>query len=141
MLAGPKDIIRYLPQRSPMVMVDSLLEVSEDRATTQLMISPENIFVTSEHLAEPGLVENIAQTAAAHVGYQCSLKNIPIPIGYIASIRNLHVYTLPRQNTEITTSIKITNKVMDITVVQGSVHQDGSVLCSCEMRIFAKLQS
>jgi 3-hydroxyacyl-[acyl-carrier-protein] dehydratase len=37
--------------------------------------------------------------------------------------------------------VKVTNKVLDITVVQGKIEQEGKLLCSCEMRIFAKLQS
>ena len=73
-----------------------------------------------------------------HVGYQCSLKNIPIPIGYIAAVKDLKIYALPKQDTQITTSVKVTNKVLDITVVEGRVEQEGNLLCSCEMRIFAK---
>jgi hypothetical protein len=85
-------------------------------------------------------VENIAQTAAMHVGYQCSLKNIPIPIGYIAAVKDLKIKSLPKQNTKITTSVKVINKVLDVTVVEGRVEQNENVLCSCEMRIFAKIK-
>jgi predicted hotdog family 3-hydroxylacyl-ACP dehydratase len=116
------------------------VEADDDHAVTQLTIEPDNIFVSREYFSEPGLVENIAQTAAMHVGYQCSLKNIPIPIGYIAAVKDLRIQTLPKQNSVITTSVKITNKVLDITVVEGRVEQDGNLLCSCEMRIFAKVK-
>ena len=34
-----------------------------------------------------------------------------------------------------------TNKVLELTVVEGKVEVDGEELCSCEMRIFAKLES
>jgi 3-hydroxyacyl-[acyl-carrier-protein] dehydratase len=76
-----------------------------------------------------------------HVGYQCAKRNIPIPIGYIAAVKDLKIYRLPRQHTQITTSVKITNKVLDVTVVEGRVEQAGNLLCSCEMRIFAKINS
>jgi hypothetical protein len=105
------------------------------------MIEPDNVFVSNEYFREPGLVENIAQTAAMHVGYQCALKNIPIPIGYIAAVKDLKIFSLPRHNTRISTSVKITNKVLDVTVVEGKVEQEGNLLCSCEMRIFAKINS
>ena len=140
MLATRDDITKYIPQRDPIIMVHALLEADDDHAVTQLMIEPANVFVSKGNLAEPGLVENIAQTAAMHVGYQCSLKNIPIPIGYIAAVKDLRIQTLPKQNSVITTSVKITNKVLDITVVEGRVEQDGNLLCSCEMRIFAKVK-
>ncbi len=141
MLAGRNDILQYIPQREPIVMVHELMEAGDDYAVTQLAIEPDNVFVSAGFFAEPGLVENIAQTAAVHVGYQCSRKNIPIPIGYIAAVKDLKIIALPRHNSTITTSVKVTNKVLDITVVLGKVEQDGMLLCSCEMRIFAKLQS
>jgi len=141
MLATRDDITKYIPQRHPIVMVHALVEADDSHAVTELVIEPDNIFVSNEFFAEPGLVENIAQTAAMHVGYQCSLKNIPIPIGYIAAVKDLKVQTLPKQNTRITTSVKVTNKVLDVTVVEGRVEQDGNLLCSCEMRIFAKINA
>ena len=55
-----------LPQKPPMVMVDALVEFTELSAVTRLVVRPDNIFVQNGRLAEPGLVENIAQTAAAH---------------------------------------------------------------------------
>ena len=141
MLATREDITKYIPQRDPIVMVHALLEADDHHAVTQLMIEPTNVFVSKGHLAEPGLVENIAQTAAMHVGYQCSLKNIPIPIGYIAAVKDLKVNDLPKENSTITTSVKVTNKILDVTVVEGKVEQEGETLCSCEMRIFAKINS
>src|SRR3990170_2346813 len=140
MLATRDDITKYIPQRHPIVMVHELVEADDDHAVTTLGIEPDNIFLSNGYLSEPGLVENIAQTAAMHVGYQCSLKNIPIPIGYIAAVKDLKIQTLPKQNSRITTSVKITNKVLDITVVEGRVEQEGNLLCSCEMRIFAKIK-
>jgi 3-hydroxyacyl-[acyl-carrier-protein] dehydratase len=87
---------------------------------------------------EPGLVENIAQTAAAHVGYQCSLKNIPVPIGYIAAVKNLEIFHFPELNSVITTSVRIVNQVLDVTLAEGKIEQNGELCCSCEMRIFVK---
>ena len=141
MLATRDDITKYIPQRPPIVMVHGLLEADDDHAVTQFTIEPDNVFISKEYFAEPGLVENIAQTAAMHVGYQCAKRNIPIPIGYIAAVKDLKIHKLPKQFSQITTSVKITNKVLDVTVVEGRVEQEGTLLCSCEMRIFAKINS
>ena len=141
MLANRTDILQYIPQRKPVVMVHELLEASDEHVVTQLAIERDNVFLSSGQLAEPGMVENIAQTAAVHVGYQCALKNLPIPIGYIAAVKDLKINSLPKQNSVITTSVKVLNKVLDITVVHGKIEYEGNLLCSCEMRIFAKIQS
>ena len=141
MLANRTDILQYIPQRKPIVMVHELLDANDDHIVTQLAIEPDNAFLASGYFAEPGLVENIAQTAAVHVGYQCTLKKLPIPIGFIAAVKDLKIKALPKENSTITTSVKVVNKVLDITVVHGKVEQEGELLCSCEMRIFAKIQS
>jgi 3-hydroxyacyl-[acyl-carrier-protein] dehydratase len=140
MLASRNNITQFIPQRQPMVMIHDLLEASDTHAITRLSVERENIFIDREHLAEPGLVENIAQTAAAQVGYQCALKKIPVPIGYIAAVKNLEIVRLPKLNSVITTSIEITNQVLDVTVAKGKIEQDGETYCTCEMRIFIKNQ-
>ena len=141
MLATRQTITNYIPQRSPMVMIHDLLEASEERAVTQLLVMSENIFVQDGKLGEPGLVENIAQTAAAQVGYVCFQKNIPVPIGYIAAIKDLQFFAFPVENSTITTTVVVKNQVLDITLVQGEVRQNDTLLCSCEMRIFVRVQS
>jgi 3-hydroxyacyl-[acyl-carrier-protein] dehydratase len=140
MLASLHDITRYIPQRHPVVMIHDLVEASDSHAITQLKVAGDNIFVHNGLLAEAGMVENIAQTAAAQVGYQCSIKNIPVPIGYIAAVKNLKILKMPAQDSMITTFIKITNQVLDITVAEGRIEQDDEVCCTCEMRIFIKTQ-
>lgn len=138
MLATRENIVQFIPQRAPMVMVHDLLEASESHAVTRLTIEDTNIFVKNDVFTEPGLVENIAQTAAAQVGYQCALKKIPVPIGYIAAVKNLEITRLPGKDSPITTTIRITNQVLDVTVAEGKVEQEGSICCVCEMRIFVK---
>src|SRR5688572_10579494 len=95
MLADRDHILQYIPQRKPMVMIDSLKEASDLHAITQLMIREENIFVSEGHLTEPGLVENIAQTAAAQSGYQHVQGGMVVKIGYIAAVKNLVINQLP----------------------------------------------
>lgn len=138
MLASRYDIINFIPQRSPMVMIDDLMEANDNSAVTRLLVLPTNIFVDDGFFSEPGLVENIAQTAAAHVGYQCQQKNIPVPVGYIAAVKDLQVFVLPAVGSQISTSIRIVNQVMDVTLAHGEVRNGDQVCCRCEMRIFVK---
>jgi 3-hydroxyacyl-[acyl-carrier-protein] dehydratase len=140
MLATKNEITRFIPQRDPIVMVHDLLEATDKSAVTEFDVSPDNVFVFEGFLQEPGMVENIAQTAAVYIGYQFMLKNLPIPIGYIAAIQDLKVEDLPPVQARLKTKVNVTNRVMDVTVVQGTVEVDGKILCSCEMKVFAKNQ-
>ena len=128
-------ITDYIPQRPPIVMIDKLIQSDLDSALSSLHILPTNIFVEDGKLTEPGLIENIAQTAAAMVGYQSALHKMPTPLGYIASIKELVINFLPEAMSTIHTNIRVTNTVMDITIIKGSIEQDNRIICSCEMRI------
>jgi len=138
MLVDQKNIETYIPQRPPVVMIGSLLQANEHLAITSFKIETDNIFVDEEFFQEPGLIENIAQTAAAHAGYYHIENKLAVPIGFIAAIRNLKILALPKIGETITTTVRITNKVMDVTIVEGSVSLNDAVICSCEMRIFIK---
>jgi predicted hotdog family 3-hydroxylacyl-ACP dehydratase len=121
-----------------MVMVEELVQADATLAVTHFTILPDNLFLVSNRLGEPGLVENIAQTVAAMVGYNCCQKNIPVPIGYIAAVKDLKIVSLPAEGSVIETTVVITNQVMDVTVVTGKVEQSGELICSCEMKVVAK---
>lgn len=138
MLANRNDIERYIPQRRPMVMIHTLESADQKTAVTTLTVEADNIFVESGLLREPALAENIAQTAAAQVGYVCMQEAKPVPIGYIAAIKDFVVHALPRVNVQLRTSIEVINNVMDITLVRGTIHQNEEMICECEMRIFVK---
>ena len=131
-------IIELIPQRAPMVMVGQLVEVGEMFAVTRFIIESGNIFLEGGQFTESGMVENIAQTAAAMVGYQCRVENKPVPVGYIAALKNLLVKERPAVGSTITTRVTVTNTVFDVTIVQGVVEQDDTQLCNCELRILVK---
>ena len=64
-----------IPQKPPFVMVDKLFSVTETTTTTGFTIQADNIFVKDGVFKDPGLVENIAQTAAASAGYVSHTRN------------------------------------------------------------------
>ncbi len=130
------DILQYIPQRTPMVMVDKLLKCTEDICLTSFMILAENIFVENGFLKEPGLMENIAQSAAARAGYTALLQNKPILNGYIGAIKNWELFFFPKINEEIITEIKIDNQIFDVTIITGNIFCKGKIAARCEMKIF-----
>jgi len=136
MLATRSEIINYIPQRDPFIVVHDILRATDEFTETQFEVLPESIFVTNGLFHEPGLLENIAQTAAAQMGYICKKKGSPVPLGYIASIKNLIVHSLPPVGAMLTTSIQVTNHVLNVILLEGIVRLEGAIVCQCEMRIF-----
>lgn len=130
------DITTLIPQRPPFVMIDRLTTCDETVASTALLVKDDNIFVEDGRLTEPGLVENIAQTAAARAGYVATSGNKPVQLGYIGAIKNLVIHSLPLVNDELATEISIVNQVFDVTFIQGKISCNNALLATCEMKIF-----
>lgn len=81
------DILDLIPQRRPFVMVDRLTECDDDGATSELTFKEDNIFRSGDVMTESGMMENIAQTCAARIGYLGLLNNEPVRIGVIGGIK------------------------------------------------------
>ena len=130
------NIETLIPQRPPFVMIDKLLSFSENTTTTCFSINADNIFVENGLFKEPGLVENIAQTAAARAGYVSQTENKPVLVGYIGAISNLRVFFLPKNGDELITEITIENQIFDVTLISGKITCNGQPVAQCKMKIF-----
>ncbi len=130
------DIHELLPQQEPFVMVGKLIHYDDVVTVTTTKISDENIFVEAGVFTSSGVIENIAQTCAARIGYinKYILKK-GIQIGFIGAIRDLHLYRLPKTGEEITTSISVIEEVFGMTLVSASVKIGDEVLADAEMKI------
>lgn len=129
------NIMDLIPQRPPMVMIDRLVYAGEKTAGGRLFIEETNMFCHNGFLQEAGMVEFIAQTAAAFTGYMQLEAGKPVKLGFIGSVKNLVINTLPTLNTEIESEIIIDSELLGFTIITGRVKQEGKVLAECEMRI------
>ena len=130
------NIQTLIPQRPPFVMIDKLLSFSENTTTTGFSIKEDNIFVENSLFKEPGLIENIAQTAAARAGYVSQTENKPVLVGYIGAISSLQVLLLPKTGDELITEITIENQIFDVTLISGKITCNGQPVAQCKMKIF-----
>jgi len=131
-----ENILSYIPQRAPLVMVDKILSSDETGTRSSFLIRKENIFVENGLFMEPGLVENIAQTAAARAGYISVAEGKPVRLGYIGAIRNLVITSMPHIHDEISTEITIQNQIFNVSVITGKITCNEALIAQCEMKIF-----
>lgn len=131
-----EDVLSLIPQRPPFVMIDKLLYSDERITRTSFQVSEENIFVINSRFCEAGLMENIAQTAAARAGYIARLENKPVSVGYIAAVKNLEIASLPKIYDELITEIKVENQVFNVMHISGRVYCKDKLVATCEMKIF-----
>jgi predicted hotdog family 3-hydroxylacyl-ACP dehydratase len=116
------DITKLIPQKTPFVLVDALLEFSPTKVVSAYTIPNTNLFLKNNTLLEPGLIENMAQTVALHTGYDYFLKGEEAPTGYIGSIKKVTIHELPKLNETITTEAIILHEFMGVTMVEIKVY-------------------
>lgn len=117
-------------------MVDRLVHFDKVFTKTEFEIRPDNLFVEDGKFLEAGLVENIAQTCAARLGYINSvILNDRVRLGYIGAMKALSIYTLPSVHSTLETTIEVVNEVFNITLVNATTLCNGEVLVTCEMKI------
>jgi predicted hotdog family 3-hydroxylacyl-ACP dehydratase len=136
MVVTKENITSVIPQRAPFIMIDEVVKVDERYTKSSFRVTADNIFLQDGELAEAGLVENIAQTAAARAGYLALTHKLPVAIGYIGSVSRLEINGLPRQGNLLETRIEVTNQVFNATIITGEIMCNGQPLAKCEMKIF-----
>lgn len=130
------NILELIPQRMPIVMVEEFLGIEENMSRTCLAISEGNIFVDKGEFSECGLIEHIAQSAAARVGYIFKSRNQAIPIGYIGAVNDFVLVENPKVGDIITTTIEVIQEVFNITLIKALCVVNGKEVASCKMKIF-----
>lgn len=138
MLLKDQAVIDLLPQKPPMVMLDSLLYADETKCRSGLSIRAGHLFCDENKFREPGLIENMAQTSAIQASYLAQQTGKQPPAGFIAGIKRLKIKTLPQIGARIETEIEIVQQVLDIRVINARVFVGEQEIASCEMKILVK---
>jgi len=130
------DVKTLIPQQPPFVMIDRLVHFDSVFTKTEFEVQPDNIFVEGGKLLEAGMVENIAQTCAARLGYiNTVILKDEVRLGFIGAVKSLRINKLPAVNSKLETSIEVVNEVFNITLVNATVLCNGETLADCEMKI------
>jgi predicted hotdog family 3-hydroxylacyl-ACP dehydratase len=130
------DILDILPQRPPFVMIEKLLHVDERITRTSLRVREDNIFCEHGRLTESGVIENIAQTCAARMGFiNKYVSNETVKLGFIGSIRNMEIVRLPVAGETLVTQIDVQEEIFRMTLVHATVRVDDELIASSEMKI------
>jgi hypothetical protein len=142
MLVSREDVLKYIPQRMPIVVVHGLVSHSENTSTSEFQIEEDHLFVRDGKLLESALMENIAQTSALRYGYYFAqqisgdgeMKDPPV--GFIGALKNFKIHELPNVGSMLHTTVTVTYEVMGMQVVEAEVSCNGTSIAECEMKIF-----
>lgn len=131
-----RSIEAYIPQRPPFVMVGELVEYTPNEAKTRLRITADNFFCCKACFIEPGLIENMAQTAAALEGCRAIAAGEEVRVGFITSLKALKILRLPSLGDCIETQAKIEYESASAKVIKAAVHLNDERIASVQFTVF-----
>ncbi|MGQ7947252.1 ABC transporter permease [Flavobacterium sp. WC2509] len=140
------EIKHYLPHRAPMLMVDHILEVDDEKVATVFEIKAGNIFLENDFFAASGLIENMAQTCSMIVAkdYFIDENNKEITeinvIGFISAIKTLKIYSLPQVGSTIVAKAILVSKFItdsySLCTIKCKTFKDEEILLEGEITLF-----
>jgi predicted hotdog family 3-hydroxylacyl-ACP dehydratase len=133
-----KEIFMLIPQRPPIVMVDVVWSADEQSADTGLTIQEDNIFVKDGLFREPGLIEHIAQSAAAFAGYGTFVRGEEPKLGFIGEIKDCVFNLMPPVGSELRTHTQLVTEIGGIRLINAEVRLKDELVATCVMKFFLK---
>ena len=131
------NILDLLPQRPPFVMIDHLIGYTDDSTVTDFVVTPHNIFIDPDGSLRPeALIENMAQTCAARLGYYYKyILQLPVRIGVIGAVRHCRFLLPVKVGDLLTTTITVTEEVFGMTLIDAKVERGEELVAMTEMKL------
>lgn len=130
----PLKAAEFLPQQAPFLLVDRMLSCEKHSCHTDFPVPAVHPLVKEGFLLEAGVLENIAQSCATHIGYLS--RNIPVRIGVVASIRNLKIHTFPRVGDVVETVVEEQgDPIFSVSIYMAKVMVGDQLVAEGEMRV------
>ena len=129
------DVHTLLPQQEPFVMIDQLLHFDEVTTTTRFTVREDHLYVENGRLNACALIENIAQTCAARMGYINVSSGKKVRVGVIGALRDVEIFTLPAMGSTIKTRIEVSDEVFGMTLAQAESRCENTLLCKGTIKI------
>ncbi len=131
------DIQELLPQRPPILMVDRLLSADDKQAETELLVRADNIFVENGMLKAYAIIENMAQTCAAQLGYADVYVNgkKDVRIGYIGAVKRMQIEASPRVGETLRTRMEVVEDFGDMKLVAAESFVNNRRIAVAELTI------
>ncbi len=133
------DVHGILPQQEPFVMIDTLIHFEMNTSTTETTIKESNIFVDNGKFSASGMMENIAQTCAARIGfYNKYILHNEVQIGFIGAISKYMIHRLPEVGQKIYTKVDILEEIFGMTLAQATITCNEEVIVTAEVKLAVK---
>jgi 3-hydroxyacyl-[acyl-carrier-protein] dehydratase len=134
MLIEKAEITKFIPQRSPFVMLDNLVEADKESLIGQFTIG-DSVLSNDDYVSHGILIESLAQTCAAGIEYEAQQLRKQARVGFIGAISKLKVFGDVSKGDTIRTHISIITSFDQVILIQGKVTCEEREVLECQMKI------
>lgn len=137
------DVSRFLAHQAPMILIDSLIDVTELTIHCQVEIKAGGMFFDKQINAVPAWVgiEFMAQTVAVWSGYHANLNGEPSPIGFLLGSRRYNsACELYKQGDILDVYGKQLMENEGMTSFECRIERDGKEIATSQLNAFVPSQ-
>lgn len=120
-------------------MVDKLTHDDETSTRSTFTVREGNLFCFGDRMEEAGLIENMAQTCAARMGYRSRTEpqsDGTVRVGFIGAIRGITIVRAPLVGEVLTTTVEVKEEIFSTSLVETKVEVGDEMIASGSMKIF-----
>lgn len=130
------DVHGILPQQEPFVMIDTLTHFDMSSSSTETTLREDNIFVEEGRFSAAGMLENMAQTCAARIGfYNKYILHKDVQVGVIGAVRDYNVIKLPSVGSVLSTRVDIIEDIFGMTLADASISCQDDVIATARIKL------
>lgn len=131
------NIEKIIPHRSPMVMIQQYRRIDENASWACVHFSPDAYACCNGRVSEGMLIEAVAQTAAAHVGYEAVLDNEKKSgMGMLATVDEFFWHEAIKDDAKIEIRIIKIDEIGPFKIIKADINVGEKLAASGRIKLF-----
>ena len=132
-----KNITQIIPHRTPMLMIDFYKRIDKDNALSEKAFQKNDYGCENGIVIDSILIECVAQTVAAHYGYQSMMENKKdAGMGMLVSVDTFDFYYPVLENSKIDIFITQTDKIGAFKLFKGEIRMKDKLMATGNIKVF-----
>jgi len=128
-----------IPHRPPMLWIDALTDCTDTTATATTRFTSGHFAVTNGEVSEAALIECVAQTVAAALGYrmQAGGQTGTANNGMLAAVSNFKILARPPLDQTLTIEVRELRRLGPMLMVASTISCAGQTIATGELSLYA----
>ena len=128
-------IAELVPHRPPMQWLSALTDCTETTATATACFTADHFAVVNGAVPETALIECVAQTVAAALGYRSRATGV-VSNGLLAAVTKFQIQSPPPVGPELQIAVREIKRLGPMVLIAGVVTCGGRVIASGELSLY-----